>query len=289
MAITPSGFGVELEGMDLRELDSREQARIVEAFHDSGGLVLLRGQEHAGPESLQKFASLFGELESNDKYDPDFLLPGFPHILRIGNLKENGRYRSLFVEADPPPLLWHSDDTFRHPQPLGSCLLCVETPPRGGETGFAGMAAAYQALPDETKKRINGLTALHSYHYLNEYLRRRSPHRPPLSPELRAKFAPIRRPLVAVHPVTGRKSLYIPKCHIESIDGLPREEGESLLTELLEHATGPDFAFLHRWATRDVVVWDNRSVLHAPSPFEDGRYPRLLYRITVAGPQIVGF
>jgi taurine dioxygenase len=289
MSLTPSGFGVTVDGVDVGRLGERDRERLVEAFHDSGGLVLVRGQGGSSPESLLAFAALFGEIESNDKYDPDFLLPGFPQILRIGNLRENGRFRSLFVEADPPPLLWHSDDTFRHPQPLGSCLLCVATPSRGGETGFAGMAAAYEALPDGMKRRIEGLTAVHSYHYLNEYLRRRSPHRPPLSEELRAKFPPIRRPLVATHPVTGRKSLYIPKCHIESIDGLSQEEGESLLTELLEHATGPDFAFLHRWAPGDVVVWDNRSVLHAPSPFESDRDARLLYRVTVAGPQIEGF
>jgi len=281
-ALTPAGFGWELDGLDA--------AKILDAFYQSGGLIVIRGQEHLTPDALAELAALFGELENNEKYDADFLLPGHPEILRIGNLKENGKYRSLFTRADPPPLLWHCDDSFREPQPLGSCILCIDTPSQGPEradTGFAGMAAAYDALPAATKKRIDGLTTTHSYDYLNEYLRKRNPHRPPLSDELRAKHPPVKRPLVARHPHTGRKSLYLPKCHIESVDGLSADEAESLLTELLEHATGPEFALMHRWEPGDLVVWDNRCTLHAPSPFDDARYHRLLYRLTMAGEQIV--
>lgn len=278
-ALTPSGFGWELEDYDPNQL--------LEAFHESGGLILIRGQSHLTPQDLAEFAARFGELEKNEKYDPDFLLPGYPEILRIGNLRENGRYRSLFTRADPPPLLWHCDDSFRKPQPLGSCILCIETPPQGGETGFAGMTAAYEALPEAMKARLDGVTTTHSYEYLNETLRKRNPHRPPLSDELRKRHPPVERPLVATHPETGRKSLYLPKCHIESVHGLPREEGQALLDELLEHATRPEFAFMHRWAPGDLVVWDNRSTLHAPSPFDDEAYQRLLYRLTMRGEQII--
>jgi len=278
-ALTPSGFGWELEDYDPDQL--------LEAFHESGGLILIRGQGHLAPQALAEFAARFGDLEKNEKYHPDFLLPGCPEILRIGNLRENGRYRSLFTRADPPPLLWHCDDSFRKPQPLGSCILCIETPPEGGETGFAGMTAAYEALPQEMKVRLEGVTTTHSYEYLNETLRKRNPHRPPLSDELRARHPPVERPLVATHPETGWKSLYLPKCHIESVHGSPREEGQALLDELLEHATRPDFAFMHRWAPGDLVVWDNRSTLHAPSPFDDEKYRRLLYRLTMGGEQII--
>jgi taurine dioxygenase len=293
MALTPSGFGTELRGVDLARLDGPAESAIVEAFHESGGLLLVRGQGHIRPDDFMRFARLLGELELNEKYNPDFLVPDHPEVLRIGNLRdENGngeRYRSLFIRADPPPLLWHSDDTFRHPQPLGSCLLCIETPPHGGETWFAGTADAYEELPDSTKERIEGLAAVHSYDHLNEYLRRRNPHRPPLSRELREQFPPIERPIVAEHPVTHRKCLYVPKCHIESVNGLDPGEGERLVDELLTHATGPRFAYEHRWAHGDVVLWDNRCALHAPSPFDDERYRRLLYRITVNGAQIIGF
>jgi taurine dioxygenase len=285
-ALTPSGFGWQLEGYDPHQ----DPDSIRDAFHASGGLILIREQGHLAPESLAEFAAIFGELELNEKYDPDFLLPSHPEILRIGNLRdpsEPERYRSLFTRADPPPLLWHCDDSFRDPQPLGSCILCIETPPEGGETGFAGMSAAYDALPADTKTRLRGLTTQHSYDFLNEYLRRRNPHRLALSEELRAQHPPVERPLVAEHPRTGRKSLYLPKCHIERVHGLSPDEGESLIDELLAHATAPAFALLHRWAPGDLVVWDNRCTLHAPSPFDDVRYDRLLYRLTMRGEQIV--
>lgn len=278
-ALTPSGFGWELDGL---EPDS-----LTDAFHQSGGLILIRGQGHLTPDELAEFAAVLGVLELNEKYDPDFMLPGHPEILRIGNLKQNGKYHALFTRADPPPLLWHCDDSFREPQPLGSCILCVETPPEGGETGFAGMTAAYDALPEDTKARIDGLTTTHSYDFLNEYLRRRNPHRPPLSLKLREQHPPVERPLVARHPATGRRSLYVPKCHIESVHGPTPAEGEALLTELLEHATAPEFALMHRWAPGDLVVWDNRCTLHAPSPFDDVAHSRLLYRLTMTGAQIV--
>ena len=236
--LTPSGFGWELEGYEPNVASDA----LLDAFHESGGLILIRRQGHLGPEALAEFAASFGELERNEKYDPDFLLPGHPEVLRIGNIQENGRYRALFTRADPPPLMWHCDDSFRIPQPLGSCILCVETPPEGGETGFAGTGAAYDALPEETKKRIDVVTTTHSYEYLNEYLCERNPHRPPLSDELRAQHPPVERPLVARHPETGRKSLYVPKCHIESVHGYSPEDGAALIDELLAHATGPDFA-----------------------------------------------
>lgn len=281
--LTASGFGWELEGCGL----AISRAELIDAFHESGGLLLIRDQAHVSPETLAEFAASFGELEKNEKYDPEFLLPGHPEILRIGNLQRDGRYQALFTRADPPPLLWHCDDSFRIPQPLGSCISCVTTPPQGGETGFAGMIAAYEALPEETKQRVDGVMTTHSYHHLNEYLRARNPHRLPLSDTLRDLHPPVVRPLVAEHPETGNRSLYIPKCHIESVHGLSREDGVELLDELLAHATGPDFAFMHRWAPGDVVVWDNRCTLHAPSPFDDEAYPRLLYRLTMRGRQIV--
>ncbi len=277
--LTPSGFGWELEGY--------EPSALVDAFHESGGLILIRDQGQLTPVALAEFAAIFGELEQNEKYDTEFLLPEHPEILRIGNLRQKGRYHSLFTRADPPPLMWHCDDSFRVPQPLGSCIWCVETPPEGGETGFAGMTAAYDALPVETLERVEGVMTTHSYDYLNEYLRERNPHRLPLSDALRAQHPPVERPLVAEHPETGRKSLYLPKCHIESVHGLSPEDGALLLDELLAHATGPDFAFMHRWAPGDLVVWDNRCTLHAPSRFDDVKYQRLLYRLTMRGEQIV--
>ncbi len=287
--LTRSGFGAELEDLDLAQLDDAMFNEAMDAFHEAGGLIVIRDQGHIDPGDLQRFVTRFGTPEGNDKYDPAFLVPGFPDLLRIGNTKENGRYTSLFIQADPPPLLWHMDDSFRHPQPIGSCLFCVRTPPEGGETGFAGMTAAYDDLPDDVKTRIESVRTVHSYNHLNELLRKKNPHRPPLSEALLEQFPPIVRPLVARHPETSRKSLYLPLCHIESVEGMEQAEGEALLNRLQAHATGEDYTYMHRWRPGDLVVWDNRCTLHAPTPFDDTRYERLMYRLTFGGRQIAGY
>ena len=287
--ITRSGFGAELRDLDLARLDEAMVKEAMDAFHEAGGLIVIRDQGHIDPVHLRRFVTRFGTPEGNDKYDPAFLVPGFPDMLRIGNAKKNGRYTSLFIQADPPPLLWHMDDSFRHPQPIGSCLFCVRTPPEGGETGFAGMTAAYEALPNDVKARIESIRTVHSYNHLNELLRKKNPHRPPLSKALLEQFPPIVRPLAARHPETGRKSLYLPLCHIESVEGMEKAEGEALLDSLQSHATGEDFTYMHRWRPGDLVVWDNRCTLHAPTPFDDARYERLMYRLTFGGLQIAGF
>ena len=287
--ITRSGFGAELEGLDLARLDETMVNEAIAAFHEGGGLLLTREQDHTAPADLLGFVSRFGTPEGNEKYDPAFLVPHYPDILRIGNTRKNGMHTALFIQADPPPLLWHMDDSFRHPQPAGSCLFCVRTPPEGGETGFAGMTAAYEGLPDDVKARIDSIRTVHSYNHLNELLRKKNPHRPPLSEALLEQFPPIVRPLVARHPATNRKSLYLPLCHIESVEGLENSEGDALLNGLQEHATREEYTYMHRWRPGDLVVWDNRCTLHAPTPFDDTRYERLMYRLTFGGRQIAGF
>ena len=287
--LTPSGFGAELGDMDLARLDEAMVMEAKDAFHKAGGLLVIRDQGRIDPAHLRRFVTRFGTPEGNEKYDPAFLVPGYPDILRIGNAKKHGKYTALFIEADPPPLLWHMDDSFRHPQPVGSCLFCVRTPPEGGETGFAGMTAAYERLPGNVKERIDSIRTVHSYNHLNELLRKKNPHRPPLSEALLEQFPPIVRPLVARHPETGRKSLYLPLCHIESVEGMEQAEGATLLNDLQEHATGSNFTYMHRWRPGDLVVWDNRCTLHAPTPFDDKRYERLMYRLTFSGRQIAGF
>ncbi len=288
-SLTGSGFGTEIGDLDLARLDEAMVNEALNAFHEAGGLMVIRDQGHIDPAHLRRFVTRFGTPEGNEKYNPGFLVPGYPDILRIGNAKENGEYTALFIQADPPPLLWHMDDSFRHPQPIGSCLFCIRTPPEGGETGFAGMTAAYDSLTVDVKHQIESIRTVHSYNHLNELLRRKNPHRPPLSEALRAQFPPIIRPLVATHPETNRKSLYLPLCHIESVEGMDKAEGEALLNNLQAHATGQDYTYMHRWRPGDLVVWDNRCTLHAPTPFDDTRYERLMYRLTFDGRQITGF
>ena len=285
--LTPSGFGLELTDLDLADLSDQNKEILVDAFYKSGGALLIRNQGHLTPQQLCDFAAVIGDVEKNEKYNPDFLLPDYPEILRLGTLMEEGKRKALWIKSDED-ILWHSDDTFRHPQPIGSCLFCITAPKVGAATWYAGMSQAYEALSDDLKKRIDPLTAVHSYDHLNEFLRKSNPHRPPLSEEMRAKLPPITRPLVAKHPITHKKSIYATKIHIERINGMDDEQARALLEELLNHATKPDFAFAHAWKPGDLLLWDNRCAMHAPSPFDDLKYERLMYRLTMNGEQILG-
>ncbi len=244
---------------------------------------MLPGQDRLSPEAFLRFCRAFGPLEDNAKYDPDFLLPGHPEILRLGNLWKGGRYRSLFVRAALGDIQWHTDDSFRCPQPAGSIFHCLAHPGTGGGTWFAGMGHAMEALPRSLRQRAEGRFAVHSYEHLDAALRRTNPHRPPLPLEVRRAHPPVVRPLISVHPETGRETLCIPTCHIASIGGLPRDQASALLAELTTHATGPDFTVCTPWRPGDVAVWDNRSAMHAGSPFDETE-PRLLHRVTFAGP-----
>lgn len=281
--ITPSGFGRLVEGLPLGEAGEEQLAALRRLWLDSGGLLILRGGGALAPKDFLRFCRAFGPLERNEKYDPDFLLPGYPEILRLGNLRRNGRYRSLFVRAEPGDTLWHTDDSFRCPQPAGSIFHCIAHPETGGGTWYGGMAHAHAALPHRLRRRIEGRFAVHSYPFLDDRLRAKNPHRRKLPMKVRQAHPPVVRPLVARHPETGREALMIPDCHIEAISRLTAPETRALLAELLAHATGPDFALCWQWRPGDIAVWDNRSAMHAGSPFDE-REDRLLHRVTFAGP-----
>lgn len=282
-AITPSGFGRVVEGFSLAEATDDQLAALRRLWLDSGGLLVLRTGEALCPKDFLRFCRAFGPLEKNEKYDPDFLLPGYPEILRLGNLYRDGKYRALFVRAEPGEVLWHTDDSFRYPQPAGSIFHCRTHPETGGGTWYAGMADAWDALPSALRDRIEGRFAVHSYTFLDDRLRHDNPHRREMPLEVRRTHPPVIRPLVVSHPETGRRALLIPDCHIESVTGLEEAETRPLLAELLAHATGPDFAVCWQWRPGDVAVWDNRSAMHAGSPFDE-REARLMYRVTFTGP-----
>ena len=285
--LTRSGFGRRLDGFPLADCGEAELAELRKLWLASGGLLILTGQRDLAPADFLRFCANFGPPERNEKYDPDFLLPGHPEILRLGNLVEDGRRRSLFVRAEPGEVLWHADDSFRCPQPAGSIFHCLVHPPVGGGTWFAGMAEAWDALPDDLRARVENRHAVHSYEYLDRRLRETNEHRPPLRPEVRRMHPPVVRPLVTRHPETERRALCIPECHIEAISGLDPAAARSLLRELGEHATGPDFALCHPWRPGEVAVWDNRSAMHAGSPFDE-KEDRLMHRVTFAGPDTIG-
>jgi alpha-ketoglutarate-dependent taurine dioxygenase len=170
---------------------------------------------------------------------------------------------------------WHSDKSYMPRPSLATLLYAVQLPPEGGDTEFANMQAAYEALPDAQKKDLGTLRVFHSW----ERSRLKSGSRPATEEEKR-DAPPVVHPLVRTHPATGRKVLY----HASHVEGWPVDRGEALLSALLEFATQEQFVYRHRWQSGDMVMWDNRCLVHrAVANFEIDQHARVLNRTVVRG------
>ncbi len=202
-----------------------------------------------------------------------------PGIADFSNLDKNGRVMSaedrvwFFKLADR---LWHSDSSFR-PAPAKYSLLSGRViPSSGGDTEFADMRAAWDALDARAKAEAETLVCEHSLIYSREAIGFTE-----LTPEETAAFAPVRQPLVRTHPATGRKSLFL-AAHAGAIVGWTRPEARMFLRDLTEHATRPEFVYSHAWRRHDLVMWDNRSTMHRARRF-DRNEVRDVRRTTLAG------
>ena len=271
-AITPltGHTGAEVTGFDFSEpLDDDARAVLNDAFAEHHVLVM-RGQ-HFAPEEFKAAVQLFGELQPHDKKERH--VPGHPDIECISNQEVvNGR-RII------PGETFHTDHS-NHPRPpKATTLFAVELPSSGGDTQYVNMHDAYDDLPEETKRRIEGLKAVHVYQSkyspralagLNEDSRRSLP-------------PPGVHPLVRTHPDNGRKALFLNPVRMESIVGMDDADALKLIGELMAHATQKKYEYRHKWRHGDWVIWDNRSVMHQANPDYDMSERRYLYRLLLRG------
>jgi len=276
MAISFQGlvdsFGAEVLGVDLAEpLGAEETAAIWDAFHRYS--VLLFRDQKLGPRQHIDFTRAFGPLEIH--VQTAFLLPEHPEIYVISNIVEDGRP----IGAVDCALSWHSDSSYMAVPSLGSVLHGVEVPPVGADTWFAGMFAPYDALPEAKRRQYGALKAVHSYLRLQQ---KQFPDRP-LTPLQREQAPDIAHPIVRVHPVTGRKSLFLGGAVIAGVEGMPDDEGVGMMRDLLDFATRDDFTYCHKWRPGDVVMWDNRCTLHKGTKYDVDRHRRRMHRTTLAG------
>lgn len=274
MSFTPitSAIGAEVEGVDLAEDLSDEQIAALRQALSDHSLLLLRGQS-VSPEQHIRFSRRFGDLEKHVL--SDFCLPGHPEIFIVSNIVENGRHIGAYGGAKE----WHSDLSYMAEPSLGSAFYCLECPSEGGETEFASMFAAYDALDDDRKTWLASQRAVHDYAY--HYATFLS-HRKPLTEEQKAKIPPIAHPCVRTHPDNGRPALYLSYALVSHFEGMSPEESRPLLKELTEFATQPQFTYKHAWRPGDMVFWDNRSAMHRACPFDENSR-RLMYRTTIEG------
>ncbi len=269
-------IGAEVQGVDITspiDAEILEQLRgalyeyAVLVFHDQD---ITDGQHVA-------FSAGFGPLEMTMPNDP--IGDGGP-IGVISNLDENGEIippedsRTLYTVANT---LWHSDGSFKRVPLRGSLLSAKVIPPDGGETEFASLTAAYAALPEQKKADIEDLIAEHSIAHSRAQIA------PNLMDEAFQKDTPpVNQRLVRTVPETGKKALLVGS-YTTRVHGLPIEEGRTLLKELLEWSTQPQFVYRHEWRVNDLVVYDNRCCLHRGRAWDRGKYKRVLHRTTLAG------
>src|ERR1700727_880115 len=272
-------FGGEASGIDITKPLTREQAAEIERSMDEFGVMVFHDQRFTD-ETQMAFSRNFGELElaTNNLRDTKEQRLG-AHIADISNLDNNnnvlarGNRRRLFSLGTR---LWHSDSSFKVVPAKCSLLSARIIPSKGGNTEFADMRAAYDALDDETKAECEGLVCEHSQLFSRAQIGFGD-----FTEEERRQFAPVQQRLIRRHPSTGRKSLYLAS-HAGTIVGWPIPEARAFLRDLIEHATQRKFVYSHKWAVGDLVMWDNRQTMHRGRPFpaEEARDVR---RTTLAG------
>src|SRR6476660_4946318 len=275
----PHFFG-QVTGVDLRKLLTPQEARDIEAGMATYAVLLFREQEISDDQQLV-FARNFGECVNEPggtvtKKEDYRLTSGLNDVSNLGKdgkpLARDSRTH-LFILGT---CLWQSDSSFR-PIPAKFSLLSARVVnPKGGNTEFADMRAAYDAFDDETKAEIEDMVCEHSLMYSRGSLGFLD-----YTEEEKQLFKPVLQRLVRTHPVHGRKSLYL-SSHAGGIVGMTVPEARLLLRDLTEHATGPEFVYVHKWTVHDLVMWDNRQTVHRVRRYDQSQ-PRDMRRATVAG------
>ncbi len=263
--------GVEVHGVDLSQpIDDATRALLNQAFVDHAVLVV-RGQR-LSPRQMLDAVALFGEVFQ--QYNTRFALPDCPQIHYISNQDTHGD-GSRYI----PGAGYHTDHSNAAEPPKATVLLAVELPDSGGDTQFVNLQEAYDGLPDDTKRRIDGLKSVQVYQSRHSTRKLMG-----LSAENREKKpASVIHPIVRSHPENGRKGLYINPIRIEGIVGMAEAEALALLDDLLAHAVQEKYQYRHRWRVGDLVMWDNRRLLHKANADYDMDQTRYLYRVMLKG------
>ena len=273
-------IGATIANVDLsQDLDADTFREIERAWNDYSVLVFRK--QSLQPEELIRFTRGFGTLEIHvlDQY----LHPAHPEILVVSNIMEDGRQIGI---ADAGRY-WHSDLSYAAEPSRGSVLYAIEIPAENGEplgdTLWANAAAAYEALDDATRRRLDSLEAAFSLGNRFAKLVADGNKDAAMTDEQKEKAPEIVHPVVRTHPVTGRKSIFVNEGHTARILGLPERESRELLDFLWAHCRRPEFVYRHRWQPGDVVMWDNIPTQHLAICDYALPQRRLLHRTTLTG------
>jgi alpha-ketoglutarate-dependent 2,4-dichlorophenoxyacetate dioxygenase len=273
-------FAAEVQGVDLSRPLSPDEIVAIHAGMDRYAVLVFHDQRIGDAQQLA-FTRSLGEIEhaigTSLRAPDEYRLP--TTFADVSNLDRDNK---IFARDDRRRLfglgnrLWHSDSSFKAIPARYSLLHAISVPSKGGNTEFAYMPAAYDALDAETRAEIEDLVCEHSQIFSRQQLGFTD-----FTDEERARFAPVRQCLVRRHPLTGRRSLYL-SSHAGSIVGWPVPEARAFLRDLVEHATQRQFVYAHTWRVGDLVMWDNRQTMHRARPFP-AHEPRDMRRTTLMG------
>ncbi len=268
-----ANLGAEISDVNLAEDISDE---VFDAIYQAylRYQVLLFPPQELPPARQVEFARRFGEVQIHvmNQYHAD----GFPELYRLSNLDDQGRPNGK--HPDKGTLYWHTDGSWRRVTGQATIIYGEVVPKVGGETHFCDMYGAYERLDPAWKARIANLRAMHNL----DFSRTRRHGEDPMTEAQRLETPPVDHPLVRTHPETGRKCLYLGD-HAESIVGMPYAEGRALIEELNALAVHHDLTYEHRWTPKELIVWDNRCVMHRATPYDPLTQGRVVRRCTVLG------
>jgi taurine dioxygenase len=262
-----SALGAEILGIDLHDdIDARVFAQIRDAWHQNL-VIVLRGQ-NMSEEDQVRFAEKFGPPAVIHTKQ---FVRNHPAVMLISNIREDGKPIGALPDGE---MHFHTDQCHQERPAMASMLYALEVPRAGGNTLFANGYTAYETLPPEIKRRIDGRKALNAYDYETAATKRGT--------RLSQSVPSYAHPVVRTHPPTGRKALYVNRLMTVRIEGLPAQESEDLLAMLFDHQERREFIYEHVWRVGDLVIWDNRCTLHARTDFSPDER-RLMRRVTILG------
>ena len=263
MNIVPSGkmLGARIEGLDLsRSLSEKEVEEIIQAIGRYG--VLCFPRQRLSARQQRDFAARFGELEVNVASGA-YQEPGLPEVMILSNILKDGKPIGLADAGQD----WHTDMSYSKTIAFANVLHALEVPRRNGKvlgaTEFSSMHAAYDALPQKLKTRLEGMTVLHDFNKFWDKMRNeKGSKRPPLTEAQKKAKPPVSHPIFLTHPITGRKVLYANPGYSMRINELPQEESDEILEFLFEHQLKPEYRYRHEWSEGDLLMWENFGTIH---------------------------
>ena len=276
MKISPTGaaLGADVWDVQLDRLDNTTFQDIYQAWLDNNGVLRFPCQD-LNDDNFLEFAARFGELDlAPINANGGYWKPKYPELAVISNVVQNGKPVGSLGSYESK---WHTDMSYNESPPKASILYAIELPLEGGDTGFASTAAAYDALSEEMKERIAGLTCKHDSSHNSVGQVRKGFQK---TYQKREDIPGAVHPLVAEHPETGRKVIYLGRRARAYICELEKFESDALLNDLFAHITRPQFTWTQKWRLGDVVIWDNRCTLHRRDAL-DPNERRLLHRAQI--------